>query len=524
MRTRDDTLNVHLLGGFSVEFGFDPMPPLPSRVGRLLASYLLLRAGRPQPRSVLVDVFWPDVEESRGRRRLSHVLWQLQDALAEVAPGRAYVQTPGDAVLFGGPDPYWLDVQEFETRLDRVDAGARVDAAAERELRRCVELYRGDLLAGHYEPWVIDEQQRLEHRYLTALTRLVEACKQQGNFDDALTFARRVTHQSPLREDGHREVMRLCVLLGQPSLAMEQFERCRSVLLEELGAEPDAETMQLHERVRTTRARSTPARDRPRELVSQRLVGRDAERTRLLALLDRALGSRGGAALVEGEPGVGKSHLLAQLADDARWRGFTVLWGACSETTTGSAYAPVRDALEPELQPVRVTQLRHNLPAVWMQEAATLLPALGAPDAPSSPVHDPERASRMREALVHLITELAALTPTLVILEDLQWADEETLGLLEHWARRRPQGRLLLVLTCRDDEARSRPPVWEALRSVDRDARPERIGLAPLTAFETNDLVAELLDLAEVPTAFVTDVHRESGGNPLYVLEILRAR
>lgn len=521
-----DRLEVRLFGGFSLSYGGDALPPLPSRQARSLFAWLVMHPGRSQPRTALADRFWPDVAESRARRRLSHALWQIQDCLGEAAPGHGYLVTVADAVTFDDTSPYWSDVEEFEQRLDRVDDAGVVDEAGLRNLRRCVELFQGDLLAGSYEPWVMVEQQRLHQRYVNALGHMVDACKQRGNFTQALTFARRLTHQEPLREDAHREVMRLCVLLGQPSQALEQFERCRSVLAEELGTQPSAATLALWDRISETRDAGIARRDPVAHLISGRLVGRDAERVALVDQLERTLAGTAGTVFIEGEPGIGKTQLVAQLADDAHWRGFTVVWGACTDPEV--AYGAIRDALVPELTPVRVAQLRAHVEPVWLRDAGQLLPPL-APDgnlpldgAPASPLIGVRGADRMREALVRILRGLAAIEPVALVIEDVHHADHESLAFLQALTRGEP-GRLLVVMTFRDVEVRETEEIWSALRHLDRDARPARIRLEPLSAFETAALLREVLGTADVPAEFTQAIHREGGGNPLYVLELLRA-
>lgn len=524
MAVSREVLEVRLFGGFSVLYEGTPLPPLPSRSARLLFAWLVLNAGRPQPRSVLADRFWPDMVESRARRRLSHALWQVQDCLGELSPEHGYLVARGDEVLFDAATPYWLDVEDFEQRLDRIDHAEAIDAAAMRNLRQCVSLYQGELLAGSYEAWVIEEQDRLRQRYGTALGRLVDACKQRGNFEEALTFAQRLTHEAPLREDVHREVMRLCVLLGQPSQALEQFERCRSVLMEELGTDPSAETLQLRERITQTRDVGVTRRAPVDQLVSHRLVGRDDHRVTLVDQMERTLAGSTAMVFVEGEPGIGKSQLLAQAAEDARWRGFTVLWGECA----GSAlpYAAIREALEPELDAVRVAQLRAHVEPVWMAEASRLLPTLAGGiqrQGPAAPLDGADGAERMREALVQVVAGMATIEPLMFVVEDAHRADQETLELLRSLSRQAAFSRLLVVLSFRDADARHDEVVWPGLRAVDRDARPLRIKLEPLSAFETAGLLREVLRTNEVPRSFAASVHRESGGNPLYVLELLRA-
>lgn len=523
MTAARDVLRIQLLGGFTLSYDGAELPPLPSRHARLLFAWLALQGGHAEPRTLLCDRLWPEVAESRARRRLSHALWQVQDAFGERGPDRPYLLTPGDTVAFDASLPYWLDVEEFEQRLDEVDQLGAGEGGEVRHLRRCVELYRGDLLAGSYEDWVLREQERLRQRHVTALSRLVDACKQRGNFDEALAVGRRLTHQAPLREDAHREVMRLCVLLGQPSQALEQFERCRSVLAEELGTAPSAATLELRDRI--ARSRTTGAGPRPpvEELETRRLVGRDAERVRLVDQLERTLGGEVGTVLLEGEPGVGKTQLLVQVAEDARWRGFTVLWGAAEGRER--AYRPVREAVLPLLDPVRVAQLQALVAPVWLREAGRLLPPLAA--AAGAPVtHDlagADGAERMRQALAEVVTRLATIDPVLLVLEDLHRADPETLALVRTLARHPEPGRLLLLCSFRDVDAREDDRVWEALRALDRDARPARVLLGPLRVFETAGVLREALGTTEVPAAFAEAVHRECGGNPLYVLELLRS-
>lgn len=520
-----DELGIHLLGGFSLVYDDEQLPPLPSRHARLLFAWLALQSGRPQSRTLLADRFWPDLPESRGRRRLSHALWQIQDSLGELALDRVYVTTRGDEVAFDVEAPSWIDVHEFERRLDEAEDGEDVDTAGLRHLRRALQLYGGDLLAGSYDDWVVQEQDRLRQRYVGALQRLATACEQRGNFEEALAVARRLTHEAPLREDAHRSVMRLCVLVGQPSSALEQFERCRSVLAEELGAGPSAETLRLHDSIAHSRAVGPAPDTAAAELETRALVGRDDERVRLVDQLERTLTGQPGTVFVEGEPGVGKSHLLAQLADDARWRGFTVVTGSCEHHS--APFAWLRDALVPALDRVRVTQLDAVVAPVWLQTAASLLPPLrhsiDEDRAPTRALTGADGAERMRHAITHVLTGLAELGPLLLVLEDLHRADEDTLGLLLTLARHPSPGRLLLALSYRDVEARSHGEVWSSLRAIDRDARPVRLTLRPMSAFETGALLREALRIHHVPAAFVDRVHRETGGNPLYAIELLRS-
>lgn len=525
-------LQVRLFGGFDIQFDGEPLAPIPSRIARSLLGYLIVKQERAHPRERLAAVFWPEFPDARGRRRLSHTLWQIQDALSELPTGATYVHATPDTLSFDHEPPSWIDVADFERRVERFrplpGAPRQLQAADLAELREAVELYRGDLLSEFYDPWILPERERLAHLYLEALGWLVELAKSQGTYEDALVYAKRITSHDPLREDAHREVMRLSTLLGRTSDALRQYERCRSVLMEELGAQPARETRQLHDLV--SRYRQNPA---VRPVVEDgaeavpRLVGRDRERATAVDALERALAGVGTAVLIEGEPGVGKTRLGQQIVDDAEWRGFTVLSGDCG-VSGASPYRPLVEAIGAELSPVRVEQLRPHVAPVWLREAARAIPQLAGPAAPpAAPAATrhaagrSEDADRMRDAFVELLRGFSELGPTLLVIEDIHEADVETLAVLQRFVRQLCDHRLVLVLTYRSQEVRERADAWAAVRAIDARAAPRRIVLEPLTAFGVAELVRTRLPRG-TPAGLATRLHAETGGNPLFLLETLR--
>ncbi|MBW3576194.1 MAG: AAA family ATPase [Actinobacteria bacterium] len=524
-----ETLWVSLLGGFDVEAGGEPLPPIPSRAGRSLLAYLLVHRCRAHPREELAAQFWPDLPEARARRRLSQTLWQVQDSLSELSGDKPYVEATTDALAFNDAAPYWLDVEEFETCLagldeDRTHPLSQAERLAALEL--AVDLYRGDFLSGFYDDWVVREQDRLQQRYLDALQQLVRLRKGGGDYQQALAYARRVTHHDPLREEAHREVMRLCVLLGRTSEALRQYERCRCVLAEELGQEPAAATRELYDKIARQRRVSGGSR-LPDDVAPTTvradvpLVGRDPERGVLLDRLEHALSGRGSTVLIEGEPGIGKSRLVAEFGDDAEWRGFSVLWGPCREH--GCPYEPLAEAIDGALSPLRVEQLASRVDPVWIADVAQVVPRLRrvAPQLPG--LAAAQTPHRVREAFARMLVELARLVPTVLVIEDLHWADEATLASLETVTARLGGAPLVVVLTYRGQDARQRAAVWDAIRAVDRHGRPDRLVLEPLTAFGTAELLRNLHGRGDLPPRFSTRLHSETGGNPLFVLETLEA-
>ncbi|MCB2223515.1 MAG: AAA family ATPase [Actinobacteria bacterium] len=518
-------LELRLLGGFQLRRDGEVLPPMPSRAARSLMAYLVLHRDRAHTRALLIGTFWPDMAESRGRRRLSHALWQIRTAVGD----EDCLVTPGDSVRFDPDTDFWLDVDEFEWTLEQASPGSPDAGRAEADLlARAVDLYRGHLLAGFYDDWLFPDQDRLRLRYLGALGRLTDLAMARGDYDHALTHAQQMAQTDPLSEEAHRKIMRIAVLLGRHSDAIRQYERCRAVLEAELEREPSPETTALHEEILADRETGTARasavhhaplfdRDEPTPL-----VGRDRERATMASLLDAVLDGAGAVALIEGESGVGKTRLLDEAVADARWRGMTVLWGG-SSPSGGLPFGPIAEALGTGLSTLHGRRLAGQLDPVWQDQLAPLIPGLGTGAEPVSlgPAEDRER---MLEAIAVGFESLARLNPTFVVLEDLHWSDEETNDAVRHLAGRVAGHPILLALSYRHGEARERPEVWDLLRAVDRHPHSERISLAPCSPAQTEELIRRSLNVPEVSAEFSEQVHRETGGIPLFVVETLRAR
>jgi len=526
-----ETLRVHLFGGFLLERGGVTLPPIASRAGRSLFAYLVMHKDRPLNRELVAGTFWPELSDARARRRLSHTLWQIQDVVNSASS--SYLDVATDTLVFDRDSSYWLDVEEFD-RQYAISKGSPEDtrvAVSYRAsvLRACVDLYRGDFLAGFFDDWVVVEQDHYRQRYLTALSRLIEATKSAGAYEEALGYARRMTHHDPLSEEVHREVMRLCFLLGRTGDAVEQFRRCRSVLDEDLGAEPSAATVELYERIvkqrragiRTGIESSKPAlairSDSP-------FVGREDERRLLVDAAERVLAGPGGVALIEGEPGVGKTRLATEIVDDARWRGFEVSWGSCRPGAL-RPFAPLVEILE-TLTPLRLEQLAEQVTPIWFNQALRLAPELvhridGSET--QAPLRPTEELTRTQEALVHTLGALGRIAPHLIVIDDVQWADYDTLAVLTQLAARLIGTRVLVLLVFRSEEARGEPEVWDVIRDLDRVAGLGRAVLSPLSVFELEEMVRRILEVPRLEPSVATRLHRETGGNALFALETLLA-
>lgn len=519
-------LRIHLFGGLLLESGGRVLPRIPSRVGRSLFAYLVMNRDRELSRDLLAGTFWPDMPDNQARRRLSQSLWQIQTHLAESGVTGEFIKASSDSVRFDQAAAYWLDVEAFELGLRDAKDGS-IDP---RNLAATVDLYRGDLLSGFYDDWFVFDQSRLRDAYLDALSILSNQHKSRGEFDEALVYARRLALNDPLREEAHREVMRLCYLAGRPNEALLQYEICYSTLQDELGTEPAPETTELFESIAAEReAGSVPFTPEPTSPLLDKdtpipLVGRRNERAVGLSLMESALAAQGGVVLIEGSPGVGKTRFLDSLVEDANWRGLGVLRGDAG--IDRRSYAPLASALERSLTHLRVEQLSAQVEPVWLTKIARLAPMVNEwiPNLPpSAPLRPTEELQSMLEAISHVLVGLSRVSPYLLVLDDFHASDEDTLQAVRHLGNLVADSRIAICLSYIRAEARKREAVWDGLREIDALPHTRRISLEPLSRQETAELI-RLSTGSEMPSARVDELYDETGGNPLYVLETLRAQ
>ncbi|MFH1634182.1 MAG: AAA family ATPase [Chloroflexota bacterium] len=511
-------LKAYLFGPMRIMQDGEPLALPVSVPARSLLAYLLLDKETPHSRLVLAGNLWPEMEEVRARRRLSQALWSLRNALPGlVKSDRQTISVDADTV--------WVDAHAFQ-ELVKTDSS----------LHQAVALYSGELLAGFYEDWIITRREHIRETYLQSLEHLISLEKAAGRFEEALAYGQRLVAMDPLQESIHRELMRLYMALDRPKSALKQFETCRQVLRTELGAEPNPASVQLAEEIARRALLESPA-DLPQpetsaptggELASQTipLIGRDGERRTLLAHIDRMLDGQGGLILVEGEAGVGKTRLLQEIAVDADWRGIQSLWGYGREMEVTPPFGPLVAALESGLTHLRVEQLSQTVEKTWLQVLTALLPALAShlPELPPpSPIAPNQERPRLLEAISQFLIAWARITPLIIILENLHWIDRDTLDILPSLVRRIGPAGILLIATYRSEEARAYPVLWEKLQAIDRAGRRDRMILPRLDAPATGELIRHWLNSRGGAPIFETRLYQETEGNPLFVLETLRA-
>ncbi|HLV81924.1 MAG TPA: tetratricopeptide repeat protein [Chthonomonadaceae bacterium] len=244
----DTPWHIALLGQFSARQDTRSITRFRTQKTGALLAYLAYYRDRAHPREELIGLFWPEDAPEAGRNSLRVALTSLRRQLEP--PG-----VPAGAVLRAdrlnvqlNPAACLTDVTEFEASLQ---AASEAESAAARALflRQAAELYRGDLLPGHYEEWILPERDHLQATYLSALRQLVKLLARTREFDQAIAFTRRALSADPLREELHRNLMRLYAAIGQPFAALEHYAELERLLRAEVGAAPAPATRELAEQL-----------------------------------------------------------------------------------------------------------------------------------------------------------------------------------------------------------------------------------------------------------------------------------
>jgi DNA-binding SARP family transcriptional activator len=520
-------LTLKVLGGFELQSGAGRRLTFPTKKAQALLAYLALHPDRPCSRETLTALLWGDTRDAQARQSLRQAVYHIRQALGDDRPS---IVMAGEAVT----------LRATALEVDALMFEQRVRQATPESLHAALGFYRGDLLEGlaikeaPFDEWLLVERERLRELALEALARLVSHYMKSGDNERAIQAALRLLALDPLHEPAHRALMRLYARQGRRAAALRQYQTCVGILRRELGAEPEPETQQLYQEIVPQPAvrpgadslvslGTVPALTGMSGAAETPLIGRQPEHGHLHSALEQAWQGSGSVRVVIGDAGVGKSRLLDAIASEAIARGGRVLAGACHETEQVLPFSPWIGALRAgDVITGLVTM--PELAQAWRVELARLIPELAEPG--SEPVTTSENSLRLFEAIVELLQRLAARQPLVVLLEDLQWADDSSLRLFAFVARRITGARVLLLATVRAEDLAATPLLRETLDEIERDQPAARLELGPLGESETRALVHALLPTGRRRrrTGLVARrVWATSEGNPFVIVETIRA-
>jgi DNA-binding SARP family transcriptional activator/tetratricopeptide (TPR) repeat protein len=487
----------------------------------VLIAFLVTHAGSPQPRPLIAGLFWPESTDAQALTNLRRELHHLRQVLGDEP---SLVVTSRD-LCWRDTDTCRVDVRSFDIeRKAAVTAAAAGDSEGVlRHAARAIAEYRGDLLPGVYEDWLLEARSEIERQCVGLCDLLCQTRARGGDLTGAVDAARRRIQLQPLEEVGYRTLMQLQADLGDRAGAVSTYHHCASVLERELGVVPDATTRKAFQRL-MAQARPAvgsaetiePKGGRPGAAAAQ-LFGRSAELSLLRDAWTAATAGRCGLVLVRGGAGVGKTRLVAEVAAMARRQGAVVASSQCFGTSGRLALAPVADWLRNDA----VQSAAATLDPAWRAEVGRLVPAEGHGGRGTGPsaMADAWQRHRFFEGLARALMALGR--PTLLVLDNVHWCDQETLAFITFCLGLASGTPLLVAGTLRDDNLGEDPELQEWTVRMRATGLLTEVLLSPLDAADAAHL-AQAISRQPLLAADADLLYVTTGGFPLYIIEAVR--
>jgi DNA-binding SARP family transcriptional activator/tetratricopeptide (TPR) repeat protein len=531
-------VELHLAGPFGVVRDGVRLADgvLRSRKARTLLKLLAVERARLVSVDRISDVLWAGDPPAEPAQHVATLVSRLRRVL-------------GSDAIRGGRQGYQL-ARAPAVMID-LDEAARLTSHAERELamvpaaagtaaERAVEILSpGTALAEEpYAAWAEPAREELRGLLRRARHALAEASRATGDADLAARVAADAMADDPFDEGAHRLFMSACAAAGERAKALETYARLSHRLAEELGTDPAPETHDVYLAILRQRrpgdpglrdasrarpgaypprpdarpARSRDLAGRPGSIAAPPgLVGRDREMAELAGAWAKAAAGEPGVVLIVGEAGIGKTRLAEALAAGAASAGAMVLPARCYETERSLFLQPVVEALVPAITGLPAEELRRRLGddapsfAALVPEAAAVLGSMSAERVPV----DMQRR-RTFHSVLGFLRELAARSPVLLVLDDLQYAGQSTIEFVHYLGRNAGGSRLLVVATVRAEN--------DAETSVALAAVASRVEVGPLGAAAIGQLAGQAGQ-----AGLASRILRQTRGHTLFVVEVLRA-
>jgi DNA-binding SARP family transcriptional activator/tetratricopeptide (TPR) repeat protein len=534
LRVSGAGLRLQILGPLRLWRDEVELNPGSPQQARLLA-LLLARVGRPTSTAELIELIWGESVPDSACNVIHKYVGMVRRLLEPALPARAcgsYLLRRGEGYLCAA-GPGTLDLVTFRelvsTAKVALDAG-RPDASLD-QYAQALALWHGPAGSG------MDSGPATSGVFTALNTELFDTCTAAGTLavslgrpDRILPAVQLAATIDPWHEALQATLISALSAAGRQADALAVHRNACLRLRQDLGISP-GEALQTAYTAALNQT-STPT-ERPPVLgcvstcgqpwssaESERVpaagvVGRDAELEQLRRAIEPSFSGAKGLAVVVGEPGVGKTRLLEELSAEAGQRGVFVAWGRCLD---GDG-AP---SMWPWVQVV-ATVSRH-LPAQvrdsWMTgELGKLLGS--ADEVPSESVlGDGNAQFRLFEQVVAAVTEVAKRRPLMLVIDDLQWADDASLRLFSHLAARLPDGTAI-VSALRDRAPGVGSELSRVLALACRQPGYRRLQLGPLDQEATAELVLQVT--GQFPTIGVAEIiHSRTDGNPFFIRELTR--
>lgn len=434
------------------------------------------------PRSRLISLLWPDSDEVDARNGLRQRLFQLKRQC-----GCQIVE--GGAVL----------ALASNVSHDLIQAGQILGNLTYSQ-------------ASEFSVWLAQQRARCFERTRVDFIAQCEAAEQVGNYAGALTGAQELLLLHPLSEDAHRRVIRLHYLCGDRALALLAFDHCEQVLKDEVGASPSSETIALLATINAERSYglAMPAQSVPASMLRPpSLVGRAGE---LHAM--KVTWQAGRAFSLEAEAGMGKSRLLQEMASSQP--GVVIAQARPGDTVVPYALAArLLRAIIQRAPQVMAEAVRLDLSRVLPEVQLAHWPA-----PPKQPMSVDAQKLAVQRGATALLQAAVSSGVAAIVLDDLHFADDASLDLMMILARPGTVEALKWGFAMRPAEGSARVQVLQDV--LLEDSQLVMLRLQPLTLAQVVEFVDSLGVGRFDAETLAQQLHRRTGGNPLFALETLR--
>jgi DNA-binding SARP family transcriptional activator len=518
-------LRIDLFGALRITRGGEPITSVNTNRLQSMLAFLVLHGDTPQSREHLAFVLWPESSESQARTNLRQLLHNLRRALSDEAA--CLLVADNHTVQWRRGPGCAVDVLEFTTAVQQAEeAGKRGDAPAElAALEKAAHLYQEDLLRELYDEWIQPKREEYCRQAAHVLERLAEIHQSSRDYSAAIQHAERLLSFDPVRESHHQLLLRLHIANSDRASALRAYHQCMRVLRRELGVQPSVTTRELFEHALKSEAKSTRVKSPPQNSGNPiALIGRREEWERLIACWDAVESGATMFALIAGEPGIGKSRLAEELVQWCSGKNAAVARARCYAAHGQLAYAAVAEWLRSE--PLRNASAHLSLQQ--LSELARVVPEILVEN-PNIPKPAPLTQNwERRHFYDSLIAEFEkARKPLLLVIDDLQWCDQESLDWLPalfHSADAAPRAGpgILIAGTVRPEETNRSHPFTRFWSEIRRLEKAVELPLNTLNPEETAALATQIAS-RRIEAAESNELFRSTKGNPLFVVESMRA-
>ena len=513
-------IRIELLGQLRITLGKDLLTSVNTNRMRSLLAFLVLHNDVPQSREHLAYLLWPESSEAQARTNLRQLLHNLRRALPVDC---SLLVADNHTVHWKADKSCAIDVMEFEAAAHAAAKAKESDHVAVREaLEEAARLYQDDLLPDLYDEWLEPRRAQLRQQFADVLSRLTGLLETLGEYPAGIRHATRLVALDSLRESYYQTLMRLHLRNHDRSSALRVYHQCMRTLQRELGVSPGKFMQEmLKEALKSEELPSAPAELPPYAATKPLpMVGRRMEWERLQDCWRRVMEGEAHFALIMGEPGIGKSRLAEKLFDScARNAKNTTIRARCYFAQGQLAYGPITELLRAE--PMRAA--RTQLPLPQLAELARVLPEILVENpgiSPPQPLTESWQRLHLYEAMNTAFRK--ASKPLLLVIDDLQWCDRHSFEWLHSLFRSGAAKGILAVGTARMEETGRDHALAGLVRELRQAGQLSEMALTPLSVEETETLAAEVA-ARKCDPAFLSGLYKSTRGNPLFVVESVRA-